>query len=140
MRTALARKGIDFEKVAVFAPMQKTTSYYGLMSRAHVLLDTIGFSGFNTAMQAVECGLPIVTREGRFLRGRLAGGILKRMQLQELVATTEEGYVDLAVRLCQSPEYHSHTRTRIGTNRDVLFEDPEPVRALERFLESAIVE
>jgi len=140
LRTALARKGIDFEKVAVFAPMQKTTSYYGLMSRAHVLLDTIGFSGFNTAMQAVECGLPIVTREGRFLRGRLAGGILKRMQLQELVATTEEGYVDLAVRLCQSPEYHSYIRTRIETNREVLFEDSEPVRALEQFLESAIVE
>ena len=53
-------------------------------------LDSIGFSGFNTALQAVECGLPIVTREGRFMRGRLASGILKRMGLQDLVAADEE--------------------------------------------------
>ena len=39
--------------------------------------------------------LPIVTREGSFLRGRLASGILKRMGLAELVAATEEEYVTL---------------------------------------------
>jgi hypothetical protein len=44
------------------------------MKQARLYLDTIGFSGFNTAMLAVECGLPVVTREGRFMRGRLASG------------------------------------------------------------------
>lgn len=36
------------------------------------MLDILRFSGYNTAVQAIECGLPRVTREGRFLRGRLA--------------------------------------------------------------------
>ena len=36
---------------------------------------TLGFSGFNTVMQAVECGLPVVTLRGEFLRGRLGSGI-----------------------------------------------------------------
>jgi len=137
IRTALTRNGVDAEKVLAFIPMQNTAEFYGLLSRAHVLLDTIGFSGFNTAMQAVECGLPIVTREGRFLRGRLASGILKRMELQELVAATEENYVELAVTLCRNAEYRTHIRRRIEAGRHALFEDPAPIRALEEFLAQA---
>jgi predicted O-linked N-acetylglucosamine transferase (SPINDLY family) len=102
-----------------------------------VFLDTIGFSGFNTAMQAVECGLPIVTREGRFLRGRLASGILKRMGLPELVAQSEEDYVTLAVKLARDTEYREHIRSRIAASRHLLFEDVAPIRALEAFLVEA---
>jgi predicted O-linked N-acetylglucosamine transferase (SPINDLY family) len=82
----------------------------------------------------VECGLPIVTREGRFLRGRLASGILRRMGLPELVAQSQEAYVELAVRLARDAEYREHIRGRIVASRHVLFEDMAPIRALEDFL------
>jgi predicted O-linked N-acetylglucosamine transferase (SPINDLY family) len=131
---AFARKRLNMEDFLVFLPWQNGPGFYGLLRRARVFLDTIGFSGFNTAMQAVECGLPIVTREGRFLRGRLASGILKRMGLRELVARTEEDYVALAVRLVQDAEYREHLRERIEKSRYLLFEDTAPIRALEDFL------
>src|ERR1035437_10278747 len=92
------------------------------MKQADVFLDTIGFSGFNTAMQAVECSLPIVTREGRFMRGKLASGILRRMGMTELIASTEGDYVNLAVKLAQDAEYRRGIRQRIETSRPVLFE------------------
>ena len=104
------------------------------MQRADVLLDTLGFSGFNTAMQAVQCGLPIVTRWGRFMRGRLAAGVLARMGLDDMVARTEEQYVDLAVRLCQDRAYRNEFRNRMLEARHVLFDDIAPVRALEELL------
>jgi predicted O-linked N-acetylglucosamine transferase (SPINDLY family) len=107
------------------------------MKCADAYLDTIGFSGFNTAMQAVECGLPIVAREGRFMRGRLASGILKRMGLSELVATSEEDYIAIAVRLAQDAEYRRRMRERIVKTRHILFGDLAPVRALEEFLINA---
>ena len=109
-----------------------------LLQRADLFLDTIGFSGFNTAMQAIECGLPVVTREGRFLRGRLASGILKRMDLAELVAGSDEAYVDLAERIVRQPEYAKDLRLRIAAKRDLLFADEAPIRALETFLEQAV--
>ena len=104
------------------------------MQQADVFLDTIGFSGFITATQGVECGLPIVTREGRFLRGRLSSGILKRTGLSELVARTEEEYVSLAIKLASDREYRQHVKTRIEESRHILYEDLEPIRGLERFL------
>ena len=117
-----------------FIPWQKTEAFNGLMKLAHVFLDTIGFSGFNTAIQAIECGLPIVTREGLFLRGRLASGILRRMGMTELIARNEEEYLNLVVKLVQDKEYRSAIQEKIIANRAILFDDLEPIRALEQFL------
>jgi protein O-GlcNAc transferase len=105
-----------------------------LVRKADIYLDTIGFSGFNTAMQAIECGLPIVTREGHFMRGRLASGIYRRMGLPELIAESDEEYIDLAVRLAADVSYNRQTRERIAAHRSRLFGDLVPIRAFEEFL------
>jgi predicted O-linked N-acetylglucosamine transferase (SPINDLY family) len=107
------------------------------MRRADAFLDTIGFSGFNTAMQAVECALPIVTKEGRFMRGRLASGILRRMGVPELIAQSSEEYVALAAKAATDTQYRTSIRRRIEAQRDVLFEDEAPIRAVEDFLAGA---
>ena len=134
---AFGRHQMDLDDFVTFIPWQNRRGFYGLLERAEVFLDTIGFSGFNTAMQAVECGLPIVTREGRFMRGRLASGILKRMGLPELVGQSEEDYVALVVKLVRDTEYREHVRSRIAASRHALFADIAPVRALEDFLVKA---
>jgi predicted O-linked N-acetylglucosamine transferase (SPINDLY family) len=134
LRRLFRDRGLDADQFVSFVPWQSPGQFRGLMERAHVFLDTIGFSGFNTAMEAVECSLPIVTREGRFMRGRLASGILKRMGLEELVAPTEEAYVELAVRICRDDAYRAHLRESFAARRSVLFDDPAPVHALEQFL------
>jgi len=134
LEIVFAQYGLNIAEYVIFIPWLTGPAFYGLLRSADVFLDTIGFSGFNTAMQAVECGTPIVTREGRFLRGRLASGILKRMGLQELVAPSEEEYISLAVKLIRDGEYRERVRKRIEAERYVLFEDIAPIRALEDFL------
>src|SRR5262249_1952114 len=121
LEAAFAKRGLDFAKFGVFVPWLESRGFAGLMERADVFLDTIGFSGFNTAMQAVECGVPIVTRDGRFMRGRLASGILKRIGLQELVAATEEEYVGLVLRVIQDREYQARLRRLIRERRGAIY-------------------
>jgi predicted O-linked N-acetylglucosamine transferase (SPINDLY family) len=141
VRTRLAAAfdsaGLDPDQFIVFLPWQSRSGFYGLMQRADVYLDTIGFSGFNTALQALECTLPVVTREGRFLRSRLASGLLRRAGLSELVTASDEAYVEIAVRLARDTAYRSELRRRIATARGALFDDLAPVRALEAFLVDA---
>ncbi len=138
LEVSFATANMDSKDYLKFIPWQDKASFYGLMKHADIFLDTIGFSGFNTAMQAVECGLPIVTREGQFMRGRLASGILRRIGLTELIAGTEEEYVNLAVKLVREAEYRQGVHHRIEMSRDVLFDDVAPVRALEDFLIKAV--
>src|SRR5205814_9654540 len=103
-------------------------------TRTHIFLDTVGFSGFNTAMQAVQCALPIVAWQGRFMRGRFASAILKRMQLDELVATSESSYIEIAVKLARDAQYRRRIAAHIETSREILYRDRAPVAALEEFL------
>ena len=128
--------GLNLEDHVIFIPWQKSEDFYGLMKYADVFLDTIGFSGFNTAIQAVDCALPIVTIEGKFMRGRLASGILKRMQMSELIVQTEAEYIDLALRLVQDRQYRDQICQKMIASRDVLYDDSEPIRALEDFLKT----
>jgi len=131
---AFERAGLDADEFMTFIPWQSWQGFYALLEQADVFLDTIGFSGFNTAMQAVDCGIPVVTREGRFLRGKLASGILKRIGLQELVAASDEDYVALAVRLVEDQAYHASVRERMVARRELMVRDSTSVRALEDFL------
>jgi protein O-GlcNAc transferase len=110
--------------------------YHCLMRQADVLLDTIGFSGYNTAVQAMECGLPLVTREGRFLRGRLASGVLRRVDLTNLIVQTKADYVDLVVRLVTDRDYQAQIRREIEQRRSVLFDDQSAMGPFQDFLES----
>ena len=134
---AFERADLYFPNFGTFIPRLSRPRFYGLMRRADVCLDTMGFSGFNTALQAVECGLPLVTREGRYMRGRLASGVLKRLGLTELVATSDSDYVELAVKLAQDADYRDRIRGRLAASRETLYDDVAPVRALENFLVEA---
>ena len=117
-----------------FIPWQSPAKFYGLMQSADIFLDTIGFSGFNTAIQAIECDLPIVTQDGLFMRGRLASGILRRMALNELITSNDRDYISLAIRLAKDAEFNNQIRKKIQNNKHALFDDLEPIRALEDHL------
>ena len=142
LRARLARSfaaaGLDLEACAVLVPWQSRAQFHGLMAQADVLLDTMGFSGFNTALQAIECGLPVVAWEGRFLRGRLASGILRRMGMDELVADNDAAFVETAVKLAQDAAWWGKVRERMAAAGPRLYGDTEPVRALEQFFEAAV--
>jgi predicted O-linked N-acetylglucosamine transferase (SPINDLY family) len=131
---AFAEADLRYEDFFVEIPWLSKPSFNSLMRKGTVFLDTIGFSGFNTAMQAIECGLPIVTKDGSFMRGRLASGVLKRLGMLETIAPSEEQYVELAVKIAQNPELRERLGNQVRESRHVLFDDVEPVRALEDFL------
>jgi protein O-GlcNAc transferase len=126
--------GLVPEAHLVLAPWLERARFFGVLSQARVFLDTLGFSGFNTVMQAVECGLPVVTQRGEFMRGRLGSGILERMGMGDLVATSDDAYVELALRLAQDPAAREAVRERMRTARAVLYADTAPIRALEAHL------
>jgi predicted O-linked N-acetylglucosamine transferase (SPINDLY family) len=131
---AFAQAGLAFDRHVRFLPWLAPAEFYALMRRADAMLDTLGFSGFNTALQALECGLPVVGYEGRFLRGRLASGMLRHLGLDDLVATDEREYVELAISLATDRERGARLRQRIEAARPRLYRDTAPIRALEDFL------
>jgi protein O-GlcNAc transferase len=126
--------GVDPARHLLTIPWQPRAAFFGLLRQADVYLDTIGFSGFNTMLQAVECRLPCVTYEGRFMRGRLGSGILSRVGLSELVAADCQRYIDLAVGLAEEPAHRARIRETMRRNAGAAFADLGAVDALARLL------
>ena len=134
LRLAFANAQLDANLFLRFIPFLKKEEFHGLMKTADLYLDTIGFSGFNTAMQALACDLPVVTIEGARMRGRLASAILNHISLQDLVCQSHSGYINLVVELIKNPALLSLYRDKIAQSKANLFNDLEPIRSLESFL------
>src|ERR1700730_1305074 len=99
LRAAFDKGGVEFDAHVSIIPTLDRCEFFGLMRESALMLDTLGFSGFNTAIQAIECDLPVLAFEGEFMRGRLASAIMRRLDFPELVATTKEEFIQKAVEL-----------------------------------------
>lgn len=121
-------------KFLVFAPFLSKELFCGLMQKSDLYLDTIGFSGFNTAVLALSCNLPVITLEGGHMRGRLAGAILRHINLHKFICRSQIEYIDLVVELIQNKSLLSYYKNKITELRASLFNDMKPIVALENFL------
>lgn len=125
---------LSIDDFIIFSPWLDSNKFYELMKKSTVFLDTIGFSGFNTAIQAIECELPVVTRRSEFMRGSLASGLLTRIGLSELVANSDDEYIELAIKLIEDKQYHNEVVEKIAETKDVLYQDKSVITFLEQFL------
>src|SRR5690606_9230540 len=98
-----------------------------------VMLDSLYWSGGNTSLDAIACGLPIVTRPGDLMRGRQSAGMLALMGLPELVAGSDAEWIEIALRLGQDAGWRAAIRERVAGGSARLFDQDAPVRALEAF-------
>lgn len=135
LRSAFVAAGVDFDAHVRFIPWLPQAQFFWLVQKAHVMLDTVGFSGFNTVMQAVECGTPVVAWDGRFARGRFASGILRAMQLDEWIADSHAAYAEKVARLCEDAALRDRVRQQIAARRGALYDDVTSVQALGALLE-----
>jgi predicted O-linked N-acetylglucosamine transferase (SPINDLY family) len=129
LQAAFEAGGLVFDDCVRFIPWLAQGEFFGLLDQADVYLDSIGFSGFNTAMQAIERGTPLVAWEGEFMRGRLASGILRQAGLDEWVAGSAEAYLEKVERLCAERGLREQVRKAIVERRDALFDDRASVAA-----------
>lgn len=140
LKAAFARYGLDADQFCFFSNRLKFDDFLSLNMAADVLLDSLEWSGGKTTLEALSCGLPVVTLPGRFMRGRHACAMLKMMGLTDTIANDKQGYCAIAVRLAKEPAFFSRIKAFIVQNRSKLYHDQSVIQALESFYRSAIVQ
>jgi protein O-GlcNAc transferase len=137
LQRAFADAGLDWQRHCVLTPPVPHPEFPALLRAADVFLDSIGWSGCNSTLEAVACDLPVVTTPTALMRGRHSAAILTCMGLAHRVAAGVDAYVDQAVRLADSAERAAFV-AELRAGRGRVFGDTAPVRALEDFLVRAI--
>jgi predicted O-linked N-acetylglucosamine transferase (SPINDLY family) len=131
---AFTSQGLDFNRYVMFLPPVSPDGYIDLLSQMDVILDSIGWTGGNTSLQAIELGKPIVTLPGEFMRGRHTLAMFKMMGLEKQVATSIDDYISKAVRLGSDGELRSQLGAEILKNKHLLYEDHVFIDAFDAFL------
>jgi protein O-GlcNAc transferase len=131
---------LNADEYLVFLPILDIRYYLALNRLGEIYLDSIGWSGCNSTLEAISCNLPIVTLPGNFMRGRHSAAILTMMNMQETIASSIDEYVEIAIRLGTDSLWRKQISNKIAANKQLLYKDKTCITALEAFLEKVVEE
>lgn len=102
--------------------------YCALLSSADLALDSWGWSGGLTSLDALCLGIPVVTLPGALMRGRQTFAMLTRAGIPELVADDDADYCRRAIALARDAAARAALKPRLAAAR-TLIEDDATARA-----------
>jgi hypothetical protein len=126
--------GLPWDRYCVFTERLEAASFMAAMQVMDVFLDSVGWSGCNTTMEALAMGLPVVTYRGNLMRGRHTAAILGMVGINETVAESVDEYVDLAVRMGRETHWRTSVSRQIVASRHKAYRDEQSIERLEEFL------
>ncbi|HYQ70495.1 MAG TPA: hypothetical protein VET88_01055, partial [Gammaproteobacteria bacterium] len=115
-----------------FLPQQRGGDFINLIAVSDVMLDTFHFCGFNTSLEGLAAGVPVVTMPGEFMRSRHTLSFYRKMGFMDCVARDVEGYVARAVKLGTDRQYRNQVSRDIREKQVCLWEEMRTVSEFER--------
>lgn len=130
-REATAR-GVDPARL-VYAPyLPHHERHLGRYAFADLFLDTCHYNAHSTAVDALWCGVPVITVSGDTMPSRVAASLLHAAGLSDLVCRDWVAYQDKALQLASRPDELRRVRAAVAqARRSPLFDSEGYVRALE---------
>ena len=137
LERAFAEAGLNASDHTVFLGRLNQNQFVSAIGQSDVFLDSIGWSGCNSALESLAHDLPIVTARGKTMRGRHSAAILEMMGVTDTIADTLDDYVAISVKLARDPLARRAARQRIADNKEKLYRDRAVISALEDTIERA---
>jgi CRISPR-associated protein Csy1 len=135
LRRRLASSGVDPARHVRWLPWATPEHFRAVIRACDVLLDSPGFSGGNTSLDAIAQGLPLIALPGLSMRSRQSAAMLRACGCAELIADSADAYVAGALRVASDHRYAAELRQRLLDPTTRLFDDPRPLAALVETLE-----
>lgn len=139
LESALKARGLPTPERVRILPHQFHAQYLRINQLCDVMVDTLHWSGGHTSLDALATGLPVVTVEGRYMRGRQTAAMLRILGAEELVVPDAKALVAKAVELASESGQREVLTRKLTDSRGQLFDRQEPIRALEDFLDGVLV-
>jgi predicted O-linked N-acetylglucosamine transferase (SPINDLY family) len=128
-----AQRGIDSTRLSLSLKWLGAREYLELHDEIDIYLDTFPHAGHTTSMDALWMGVPLITLKGQTAVGRGGVFLLANLGLEELIAQTEQEYLEKAVKLAgdlpRLRELRSTLRQRM--ERSPLMDAPKYARNIE---------
>ena len=122
-------------------PRCARNQYMQQMETADLSADSYPFGGYNTIVDSLYLGKPIVTWEGTKFYNRAAAELLRRVGLEELIATSAEEYARKILMLVESDAARQEISGRIrGLDLLARIADPDGPRHFRQAIDLLIAQ
>jgi hypothetical protein len=106
----------------------ESDTYRQALETGHFSIDSYPFGAFTGVVEALHVGLPTVTWEGGRAYNMSASRLMRKVGLDELVATNEEEYIAKVCRLIEDDAYRNELYGRIrGLDLKTALFDPKEI-------------
>lgn len=112
LRARLVQHGVDDHRVEIQGRTSKD-AHMASLGKVDIALDTFPYHGTTTTCDTLWMGIPVVTLAGISHVSRVGVSLLTRVGLSELIAQTEDGYVESSVYLASNPERLKYLRANL---------------------------
>ena len=116
VRERFAGHGIEADRLVLEGPSPRA-DLLASYNRVDIALDPYPYGGGTTTAEALWMGAPVVTLRGGTWTGRVSESILSSVGLSDMVAGSQEAYVDLAATLAADQDrrtaLHATLRSRL---------------------------
>jgi protein O-GlcNAc transferase len=96
-------EGINTERLELESASLIRKEYLDAYDQIDISLDPIPMGGTTTNIDVLYSGIPVITLKGSQIQHRASASILNNIKHPELIAHSEEEYVNLAVDLAKDP-------------------------------------
>jgi predicted O-linked N-acetylglucosamine transferase (SPINDLY family) len=112
MSAIFAKYGIEKNRLVILK-IKGRSNVKECLKLCDVYLHSYPYSGAASIVEALEVGLPTVVMDGNTLRARVGAAFLQELQIPDLIANTEESYMQLAIALGTNPELRKQKSNQI---------------------------
>jgi len=133
-----AECGVDFAARTRFLPMRSRDAFLQVLLAGDVVLDSLRFSGGNVSLDALHCGVPVVTHPGEFMRGRQTMAMLQQIGGAELICGSIESMIETAVDVANDTSRRQKLGATLRANLPALTQSDTPLHALDETLNTLL--
>lgn len=107
--------GVSEDRIDLLGLAPSTEEHLDTYKRIDIALDTFPYNGTTTTCEALHMGVPVVALAGNAHAARVSSSLLSVLDLEELIASTLEDYISIAVELAGDKVRLSEYRETLGS-------------------------
>jgi predicted O-linked N-acetylglucosamine transferase (SPINDLY family) len=111
-----AKHGIPPDRLKCLGYTATREEHLRLYNSIDISLDTFPYNGTVTTLEALWMNMPVIALVGESHAQRVSYSILKNLNLDQLIAFTEEEYVSKSIELAEHPELIRELKTKMRKN------------------------
>jgi predicted O-linked N-acetylglucosamine transferase (SPINDLY family) len=113
LQATFEKYGVESDRLRVVKSFPNRAEVKEVLKVSDIYLDSHPYAGTTSLIDALEVGIPAIVWDGSTLRSRMGAAILKSLSMHDLIANSEESYIELAVALAKNSGLRLQKRREI---------------------------